>query len=152
VRAKLGRKEAKGRMAVQEELERELRALSSKLGIDGLKVIWSPDGSGKLSGEVKGQVIHIYEPDLGKAIEVLRHETLDYIVSQAIEPYRDVTKALIKIINDKAYKRKEEVVEKLSRSFSELLGGAKRERLGDKTPPRIAVPRSGMPDLKQQER
>jgi len=128
---------------IQAELQRELRTLMEKLSISGLQVLWSPDESSKLSGEVKGQVIYIYEPGLEKAIEVLRHEVLDYMVSQAIEPYKDLTNALVKLLNQKAYERKEEVVEKLSRSLSELLGDAKRDRLGDKTPPRIAAPRRG---------
>jgi len=124
----------KGSKDIQAELEKELRDLMEKLGINGLKVLWSPDETSKVSGEVRGKVIYIFEPSPEKSREVLRHETLDYMISQAIEPYKDVTNALINLLNDKAYARKEEVVEKLSRSLGILLGDSKRDRLGDKTP------------------
>jgi len=122
-----------GSKNVQAELEKELKSLTEKLGINGLRVLWSPDETSRVSGDVRGKVIFIFEPSPEKAREVLRHETLDYMVSQAIEPYKDVTNALIKLLNDKAYARKEEVIEKLSRSLGELLGDSKRDRLGDKT-------------------
>lgn len=131
-----------GSKNVQAELEKELKSLTEKLGINGLRVLWSPDESSKLSGEVKGQAIYIYESGVEKAIEVLRHEVLDYMVSQAIEPYKDFTNALVKLLNQKAYERKEEVIEKLSKSLSELLGDAKRDRLRDRTPPREAQGRA----------
>jgi len=35
-------------------------------------------------------------------------------VSQAIDPYRRVINTLIKLLNDDAYKRKEQIVEALS--------------------------------------
>ena len=45
----------------------------------------------------------------------MRHEFLDHCVSQAIDPYRKVTNNMIKLLNDNAYKRKEQIVEALSR-------------------------------------
>jgi hypothetical protein len=119
---------------IQAELERELRTLMERLGISGLKVLWSPDETSKVSGEVKGKMIYIFEPSPEKAREILRHEALDYLVSSAIEPYKEVTNALIKLLNQKAYERKEAVVEKLSRSLSELLGDAKRNKLCETAP------------------
>jgi len=64
---------------------------------------------------VRGKVVFIYERDCEETVKTLRHELIDYLVSQAIEPYREVTNRLIKMINEDAYKRKEKVVEALSR-------------------------------------
>jgi hypothetical protein len=119
VRAKLCRKETTGRPAIQAELEKELMALMEKLGISGLKVLWTPDDSSKLSGEVKGQVIYVYEPSLEKARETLKHEVLDYFVSQPFEPLRRLTNKLIELVNDDAYRRKEKVLEALMELFDE---------------------------------
>jgi hypothetical protein len=130
VRAKLGRKEANGRLAIQAELERELRTLMEKLGINGLKVLWTPDASGKLSGDVKGQVVYIYEPDLEKARETLRHEVLDYFVSQPFEPLRRLTNKLIELVNDEVYKRKERVVDALTGLTESWLLDDEKERRG----------------------
>jgi hypothetical protein len=124
-----GRKETTGRPAIQAELERELKALMEKLGISGLQIIWSPDDSCKLSGEVKGKVIQIYEPSLEKARETLMHEVLDYLVSQPIEPFKSVTNKLIELINEEVYKRKERVVEALIELFDEReIGEGNRAR------------------------
>lgn len=92
------------------ELER-LKHLSG-LGLD-LKVVWEPSQDKLLSGEIRGGSIFIYEVSLKKAVEILRHEFLDYCVSKAIEPYRMTTNNLIRSINEDAYRQKERVVEAL---------------------------------------
>ena len=97
---------------LREELER-LKRLSG-MGLD-LNLVWAPDPRGALSGEVKGSTIFVYESDEEEATETLRHEFLDHCVSQAIDPYRRVTNSLIKLLNENAYKRKEQIVEALSR-------------------------------------
>jgi hypothetical protein len=78
-----------------------------------------PDQTNKLSGEIKGITIFIYEPNRSQASATLVHELVDYCVSQAIEPYKEVTNSLIKIINGEAYKKKEKVVETISKLLIE---------------------------------
>lgn len=51
--------------------------------------------------------------DEGKAVETLRHEFLDYCISQAIQPYKEVTNRLIRMMNEYAYRRKEKIVKTL---------------------------------------
>jgi len=84
----------------------------SGLGLE-LKVVWKPGPDGALSGEVKNNLIYVYEVDEEKAVDTLRHEFLDYCVSQAIQPYKEVTNRLIRMINEDAYRRKERIVETL---------------------------------------
>jgi len=100
------------------KLHEELKRLQqiSKLGL-GLRIAWVPSPEKALSGEVKGDIIYIYEEDGQKAIEVLRHEVLDHLVSKAIEPYRMVTNELIKLINRVSYEKKEEIIGALCRLF-----------------------------------
>lgn len=106
------------RMNLQLVLEAELERLKRKLCMGyELKVVWIPNGNDKLSGEVKGETIFVYEESENKAIETLRHEILDYIVSKVIEPYKEVTNKLINLINEEAYKRKEKLIEKLAESI-----------------------------------
>lgn len=102
------------RMSLQTVLEEELERLKHKLQMAyELTVIWIPNGNDKLSGEVKGETIFIYEENEKEAIETLRHEFLDYAISKVIEPYRNVTNKLIMLINEEAYKRKEKLVKTL---------------------------------------
>ena len=76
-----------------------------------LKVVWLPDNNANLSGEVKGETVLIYEEDIDKALETLRHEFLDYVISQVIEPHRQVANSLI--LNKIAYEKKEKLIGKL---------------------------------------
>ena len=109
------------RERIQQKLKSELKRLKSALDMGHeLKVEWLPkdvrNSRGKqLSGEVVGDTIHIYDEDETAAMATLRHEFLDYAISQAIEPYKEVTNRLISMINEDAYRTKEKLVERLSR-------------------------------------
>lgn len=111
----------KGRRATrefnfQEKLEKKLQRLEKKIGFGfGLKVHWLPSASETLSGEVKGTTIYIYEEDETEAMKTLKHEFIDYAISQTIAPYKEVTNKLISLINEDAYKRKERLVEALNK-------------------------------------
>jgi len=98
----------------QKRLENELKRLKKrlKLGYE-LKVVWSPNNNGNLSGEVKGDVIYVYEEGEKEALKTLRHEFLDYAISKLIEPYKNVTNKLIMLMNEESYKRKEKFIEAL---------------------------------------
>jgi len=99
---------------LQKKLEAELERLKKilKLGYE-LKVRWIPNNNSKLSGEVKGETIYIYDEEEELALETLKHEFIDYAISKVIEPYKEVTNRLISLINDDAYRRKERLVEAL---------------------------------------
>jgi hypothetical protein len=99
---------------LQRRLEEELEKLKQllKMGFE-LKVVWLPNNSSELSGEVKGETIFIYEEDFEEALETLKHEFLDYAISQVIEPYRRIANQLIMLLNEEAYKKKEELIENL---------------------------------------
>ena len=103
---------SKTELKLQEELE-SLKS-TSKLGFE-LEVVWQPDGGNSLSGEVVNKTIQIYESDESKAIETLRHEFIDYAISQAVEPYKKIANSLVKLVNAEAYAQKEGTVEGFSR-------------------------------------
>ena len=119
----LNQQEKEGPMSeqmTQKTLEKELKRLKGKLSLDEkLSVIWLPDPTKSLSGEVMNRTIYVYEKHEKKALETLRHELLDYIVSRAVEPYKEVTNTLIRTLNNISYRRKEEVVEILSQLLTE---------------------------------
>ena len=100
----------------QRLLETEFERLREILGLGpNLKVIWTPGADKQLTGEVRGSCVYVYEEDEDEALKVLLHEAVDYLVSQAIEPYKEVTNRLIKMINEDVYRRKEKVIEALTR-------------------------------------
>ena len=101
---------------VQKRLEEELMKIQRKLGLRfDLRVKLLPNAQSNLAGEVKGKTIFIYESDESEALKVLRHEMLDFYVSLAIRPYREIANMLIKKMNSDAYKQKEKIVEALTK-------------------------------------
>jgi len=48
-------------------------------------------------------------------VRTLKHEFLDYAVSQLVEPYKEVTNALIALKNQESYKQKERLIDRLLR-------------------------------------
>jgi len=108
----------RARCKLERKLENELERLKKKLRLGyELKVKWIPDNGNRLSGEVKGDVIYVYDEDEASASETLKHEFLDYEISKIVEPYREVTNKLIMLINEEAYRRKEKLVKALSCSI-----------------------------------
>jgi hypothetical protein len=96
---------------VEEELER----LKEKLGVGyELAVKWLPGKKLEISGEVKGDCIYVYDEEEQKALETVKHEFLDYLVSKMVEPYQKIANKLIALINDEAYLRKEKLVDILA--------------------------------------
>ena len=98
-----------------EEVLEELKRLF-RMGYE-LKVVWLPDSSSSLCGEVKNGTLYVYEKEREEALETLLHEFFDYALSKVIEPYRDLLNQIIKAVNMQVYKRKELLVE----SFLEFL-------------------------------
>lgn len=96
---------------VVEELER----LKQKVGAGHeLTVKWLPRKKLDICGEVREDCIYVYEEEEQKALETVKHEFLDYLVSKTIEPYQKIANKLIGLINDEAYSRKEKLVEILA--------------------------------------
>jgi len=103
----------------ESKLTEELKRLQSLLS-DGheLKVIWTPKQNSNLEGEVKGNIIHVYSQSLEQALKTLHHEFLDIMMSEIIEPYKQVANSLVLLVNKQAYSRKEKLLEKLANLLS----------------------------------
>ena len=99
---------------VEALLRSELRRLQQLgLGLE-LDVKWLPK-DGELSGEVGGNTIYIYEVKGEKAIQALRHEVVDHLItSRIVKPLVDLINLLIKAREAEIYKEKEKIVEILS--------------------------------------
>lgn len=99
---------SKTELKLQEELDL-LRRITNREA--RLRVVWEPNPRSLLSGEVKGNIIWIYEEDETKVVNILRHEFIDLLLSQAIEPYKAIANTLVKLVNEDAYQKKETAVE-----------------------------------------
>jgi hypothetical protein len=99
----------------ENNLTKELEFLKRRLNLGHeLTLKWLPGEKDGICGEVKENVILIYEDNETKALETLKHEFLDYIISKTIEPYEKIANKLIGLVNEDAYRRKEKLVEVLA--------------------------------------
>ena len=110
---------------LQQSLEDYLKDLVGKSGLgQELLVVWNPNSSSKYEGEIKDSVILIYSTTLAEARKTLKHEFLEYIITKATAPYKDIINlqrtALNSIMRQKeeqAYKDKEKAVTALEYLF-----------------------------------
>ena len=96
-------------------LKSELKKLKELFDYgDHLKVKWIPNKSSSVFGEVKGDTILIYVEGEEEAVKCVRHEFVDFCISeQIIKPplkYINLQKCLIE---DLIYDRKEKLVNKI---------------------------------------
>ncbi len=78
-----------------------------------LRLEWTPN-NGSRSGEVIGGTIKIYEADQEKALDTLRHEFLEYILTCVlVAPYKKLINHLISLLEEEVYLRKERLIERL---------------------------------------
>jgi len=113
--------ECGGSSVLKSRLEEELERLKGLFGLGlELRVVWMPGGLKRsvdgnlLSGEVRGNVIIIYDSELEAALETLKHEFLDYVISHEIEePYKELINRLIDGFEAVMYRRKERLIDRL---------------------------------------
>jgi hypothetical protein len=110
---------------VERALNKELRRLQHifQTGTE-LKILYRPGETrinqmGKhLSGEVSGDFILIYEENKEKAISILYHEFVEFLIMPLIKDYLDIINGLNLQITSLLVKRKEEVVERFIKSLN----------------------------------
>ena len=106
-------------------MEDYLKGLVVKSGLGKeLFVVWSPDPHSKYEGEVKDSIILIYSETLEEARKTLKHEFLEYIITKAAAPYKDIINFQRTMLNSivgqleaQAYKDKEKAVTALEELF-----------------------------------
>ncbi len=110
-------KNSDGKGRVEARLDEELERFGVKLGLNReFRVVWMPNSDRGLSGEVRGDTIYIYEAAAYKALQALRHELIDHLItSRLVKPLVNLVNLLIKSREAEIYKEKEKLVEMLLR-------------------------------------
>ena len=106
--------------AILSRLRGDLAFLKQKFqAAQELKLKWLPDSTKSKSGEVIGGTIYVYEEDEATALDTLRHEFIEYILSTELEtPYKRIINKLITAFEEEMYARKERLVERLRELIS----------------------------------
>lgn len=80
-----------------------------------LKVIWKPDDSKSIHGEIRSNVIIIYCSDEQEAWNTLMHEITEYKLENVTRPYRLLINSLIETLEKSVYAEKEQFIDFLPR-------------------------------------
>jgi hypothetical protein len=109
---------------VQDVLEKHLVKLKTLIPCDDVtEVRWKPQVESRLSGEVVEGIIYVYDEDLREALETLRHEYLDCILTKKIiNPLTGIVNIFIEDKTREIYRQKERVVEALSKLLKNSCG------------------------------
>ena len=84
------------------------------LGIN-LTVIWTPDQTKTVHGEIADKILLIYDLNPEEAWQTFTHEAFEFKFRQVTKPYRMLVNELIEVIEKLTYQRKEEFLEFLPR-------------------------------------
>ncbi|MEM4311756.1 MAG: hypothetical protein QXX95_05145 [Nitrososphaerales archaeon] len=77
-----------------------------------MKVYESHNGK-ELRGKVANNIIYVYDSDLNKAKETLKHEFIEYLIDKANEPYRKLSNLFITNFESLVYYEKGRIVKAL---------------------------------------
>lgn len=85
-----------------------------------LKVKWLPSESAhhegrRLAEKVQGDSIFVYAENPKKAIELLHHGFLEWLLNQHTKPYRQLINKFIALFEDVQYENKERTIETLEK-------------------------------------
>jgi hypothetical protein len=76
-----------------------------RLGVN-LNVRWQPDSSKSVHGEVKGNVIFLYDDSEKEAWSTFTHEVTEYKLQAVTRPYRILVNNLIEAVEKSIYTEK----------------------------------------------
>lgn len=104
--------------SVEAKLRERFQSLASALEVHNLQFVWLPDQNNGLSGEVRSGILYVYESSEEKALETLKHELVDYVLtSKIVSPLVGLVNLLIKSKETEIYREKEKIVDLLSKLF-----------------------------------
>jgi hypothetical protein len=87
-----------------------------QLGIP-LTVVWTPDPSKAIHGELMDKILFIYDSVEEEAWKTLTHEVCEFKFKQVTRPYRLLVNQLIEVVEKLTYQHKEDFLEFLPRLF-----------------------------------
>ena len=104
--------------SAEARLHNRFQELATALEVRDLQFRWLPEQSRSLSGEVRNGILYVYESNEQKALETLKHELVDYVLtSKIVSPLVGLVNLLIKSKETEIYCEKEKIVDLLSKLF-----------------------------------
>lgn len=91
-------------------VQKQMQDCLNQLGIN-LVVLWTPNESKSVHGEIKGNVIFLYDSEKAEAWSTFTHEVTEYKLQAVTRPYRILVNNLIEAVEKSIYAEKEQFIE-----------------------------------------
>ncbi len=111
-----------------------MQEMVDRLGVC-LTVVWVPDESKSVKGELKDGFLYVYDQEQAEAFATLSHEIVEFKLKSLTKVYRCMINSLIDGYEKLAYKEKEEFIEFIPRineamksQTSDTAGGARQKQ------------------------
>jgi len=90
-------------------VQKQMQDCLDQLGIS-LVVLLNPDNSKSVHGEIKGNVIFLYDSEKAEAWSTFTHEVTEYKLQAVTRPYRILVNNLIEAVEKSIYAEKEQFI------------------------------------------
>jgi hypothetical protein len=91
-------------------VQKQMQDCLNQLGIN-LVVLWTPNESKSVHGEIKGNIIFLYDSEKAEAWSTFTHEITEYKLQAVTRPYRILVNNLIEAVEKSIYAEKEQFIE-----------------------------------------
>lgn len=91
-------------------IQEQMQDCLCRLGVN-LNVIWKPDSSKSAHGEIKGNVIFLYDSNESEVWRTFTHEVTEYKLQNVTRPYRLMINSLIEALEKSVYAEKEQFID-----------------------------------------
>ena len=107
-------------------LGKQMQQTLDRLGIP-LLVAWTPNPNKSVHGEIKGNVIFLYDSEKSEAWSTFTHEVTEYKLQAVTRPYRILINNLIEAVEKSIYAEKEQFIDFLPKMMEVIRESQKGE-------------------------
>ena len=92
------------------KVQMQMQECLARLGVN-LIVYWRPDSSKSVHGEIRGNVIFLYDLEESEAWQTFTHEVTEFKLQGVTRPYRLMINSLIEALEKSVYAEKEQFID-----------------------------------------
>ncbi|MGD0995555.1 MAG: hypothetical protein ABR909_08540 [Candidatus Bathyarchaeia archaeon] len=92
------------------KVQKQMQEALSRLNVN-LIVLWKPDKTKSVHGEIKGNVIFLCDSEEKEAWDTFTHEVTEYKLQAVTRPYRILINNLIEAVEKSIYVEKEQYID-----------------------------------------
>ncbi|MGA2680624.1 MAG: hypothetical protein ABSF44_02365 [Candidatus Bathyarchaeia archaeon] len=101
------------------KVQKQMQDCLGRLGVN-LVVLWKPDKAKANHGEIKGNVIFLYDASEIEAWQTFTHEVTEYKLQNVTRPYRLLINNLIEAVEKSIYAEKEQFIDFLPKMIETI--------------------------------